>query len=172
MHKPRAEPRISPRNRKISRLFNEQPAEDRDPIALRDLPGAAVRTVVGARPAGDPTIVVMAILGHIGGAGAIVGGKPELLEVREAASVGGLFILECAADVMSASGTMRRIRPHPCLSASLIGRLGSSTFRLSTTAVSMSLTGSRFSSESAPRPFHHGIRRRGGTIYWAALPSV
>jgi hypothetical protein len=42
-------------------------------------------------------------------------------------------------------------------SASLIGRLGSSTFKLSTTAVSVSLTGSRFSSESAPRPFHHGI---------------
>ena len=57
-------------------------------------------------------------------------------------------------------------------SASLIGRQGSSTFRLSTTAVSMSLTGSRFSSESAPRPFHHGIRGRGGTIFWAALPSV
>ena len=37
--------------------------------------------------------------------------------------------------------------------------------------MSMSLTGSRFSSESAPRPFHHGIRGRGGTIYWAALPS-
>src|SRR4029450_10195204 len=36
---------------------------------------------------------------------------------------------------------------------------------------SMSLTGSCFSSESAPRPFHHGIRRRGGTISWAALPS-
>src|SRR6266481_6124281 len=33
---------------------------------------------------------------------------------------------------------------------------GSSAFRLSTTAVSMSLTGSRFSSDSAPRPFHHG----------------
>ena len=48
--------------------------------------------------------------------------------------------------------------------ASLIGRLGSSTFRLSTTAVSMSLTGSCFSSESAPGPFHHGIRGRGGTI--------
>jgi hypothetical protein len=48
--------------------------------------------------------------------------------------------------------------------ASLIGRLGSSTFRLSTTAVSMSPTGSRFSSESAPGPFHHGIRGRGGTI--------
>ena len=55
--------------------------------------------------------------------------------------------------------------------ASLIGRSGSSTFRLSTTAVSMSLTGSCFSSESAPRLFHHGIRGRGGTIYRAALPS-
>src|SRR5665811_788700 len=37
--------------------------------------------------------------------------------------------------------------------------------------MSMSLAGSCFSSESAPRPFHHGIRRRGGTIYWSALPS-
>ena len=44
------------------------------------------------------------------------------------------------------------------MSASLIGRSGSSTFRLSAAAVSMSLTGSRFSSESAPRPFHYGIR--------------
>ncbi len=58
------------------------------------------------------------------------------------------------------------------MSASLIGRLGSSTFRLSTTTVSMSLAGSCFSSESAPGPFHHGIRRRGGTIFWSALPSV
>jgi hypothetical protein len=49
---------------------------------------------------------------------------------------------------------------------------GSSTFRPSTTPVSMSLAGSRFSSESAPRPFHHGIRRRGGTIFWATLPSM
>jgi hypothetical protein len=57
------------------------------------------------------------------------------------------------------------------MSASLIGRLGSSAFRLSTTAVSMSLTGSCFSSESALGPFHHGIRRRGGTIFGAALPS-
>jgi hypothetical protein len=55
-------------------------------------------------------------------------------------------------------------------SASLIGRSGSSAFRLSTTPVSMSLTGSCFSSDSAPRPFHHGIRRRGGTIFRAALP--
>jgi hypothetical protein len=54
-------------------------------------------------------------------------------------------------------------------SASLIGRLGSSTFRLSAITVSMSLAGSCFSSESAPRPFHHGIRRRGGTIFGAAL---
>src|SRR5258708_3387938 len=50
-------------------------------------------------------------------------------------------------------GHSRRFREVRCESASLIGRLGSSTFRLSTTAVSMSLTGSRFSSESAPRPF-------------------
>src|SRR5664280_2725306 len=57
------------------------------------------------------------------------------------------------------------------MSASLIGRLGSSTFRLSTTTVSMSLTGSRFSSESEPRPFHYGIRGRGGTIFGSALPS-
>jgi hypothetical protein len=58
------------------------------------------------------------------------------------------------------------------MSASLIGHLGSSTFRLSTTAtVSMSLAGSCFSSESALGPFHQGIRGRGGTISWAALPS-
>jgi hypothetical protein len=31
----------------------------------------------------------------------------------------------------------------------------------------MSLTGPRFSSESAPWPFHYGIRGRGGTIFWA-----
>jgi hypothetical protein len=49
---------------------------------------------------------------------------------------------------------------------------GSSAFRPSTTPVSMSLAGSRFSSDSAPRPFHHGIRRRGGTIFWATLPSM
>src|ERR1039458_7930533 len=58
------------------------------------------------------------------------------------------------------------------MSASLIGRLGSSTFRLSTTAVLMSLTGSRFSSESAPRPFHYGIRGRGGTIFGSVFGSV
>jgi len=56
-------------------------------------------------------------------------------------------------------------------SASLIGSLGSSTFRLSIDAVWMSLAGSCFSSESAPRPLHYGIRRRGGTIFGAALPS-
>jgi len=37
-----------------------------------------------------------------------------------------------------------------CMSASLIGRLGSSAFRLSTTTMSMFLTGSCFSSESTP----------------------
>jgi len=34
---------------------------------------------------------------------------------------------------------------------------GSSTFRLTTTPVSMSLTGSRFSSDSAPRPLYEAI---------------
>ena len=57
------------------------------------------------------------------------------------------------------------------MSASLIGRLGSSTFRLSVFAVLVSPTGSCFSSESAPRPFQYGIRGRGGTIFGAALPS-
>src|SRR5262245_47310192 len=57
------------------------------------------------------------------------------------------------------------------MSASLIGRLRSSAFRLSTTPVSMSLAGSCFSSDSAPRPFQYGIRRRGGTIFRSALPS-
>ena len=58
------------------------------------------------------------------------------------------------------------------MSASLIGRLGSSAIRLSAAAVPMSLAGSCFSTESTHRPFHHGIRRRGGTIYLAALPMV
>jgi hypothetical protein len=57
------------------------------------------------------------------------------------------------------------------MSASLIGRLRSSAFRLSNVAVSMSLAGSRFSSDSALRPFQHGVRRRGGTIFRSALPS-
>jgi hypothetical protein len=58
------------------------------------------------------------------------------------------------------------------MSASLIGRLRSSAFRLSTITVLMSLAGSCFSTESAHRPFHHGIRGRGGTIFRAALPPA
>src|SRR3981081_4628325 len=54
--------------------------------------------------------------------------------------------------------------------SSLIGRLGSITFRLSTSvAVSVSLAGAGCCSDSAPGPVHHGIRRRGGTILSAAL---
>src|SRR5271169_7080238 len=83
----------------------------------------------------------------------------------------GTGVAHSIEDRMSALGTKRTWRDVRLESASLIGHLGSSTFRLSTTAiVSMSLAGSCFSSESAPGPFHHGIRRRGGTIYWAALP--
>src|SRR5258705_13029389 len=58
----------------------------------------------------------------------------------------------------STHGTNRTCKDASAMSASLIGRSGSSAFRLSTTTVSMSLTGSCFSTESAPRPFHHGIR--------------
>src|SRR5262249_26591946 len=72
----------------------------------------------------------------------------------------------------AAIGTKRTDRDVCSMSASLIGHSGSSAFRPSTTPVSMSLAGSRFSSDSAPRPFHHGIRRRGGTIFWATLPSM
>src|SRR5207342_2398720 len=68
-------------------------------------------------------------------------------------------------------GHQRRFKRKSCISASLIGHSRSSAFGLSAAAVSMSLTGSCFSSESAPRPFHHGIRERGGTIFSAALPS-
>jgi hypothetical protein len=72
---------------------------------------------------------------------------------------------------MSAIGTERTSRPNGRMSASLIGHLGSSAFRLSTATASMSPAGSCFSSESAPRPFHHGIRGRGGTIFRTASPS-
>ena len=44
-------------------------------------------------------------------------------------------------------------------SASLIGRVGSSAFRLSTTTVATSLAGSCFSTESADGPFHHGTAK-------------
>ena len=49
-----------------------------------------------------------------------------------------------------AISTSRHLAAAQNLSASLIGRSGSSAFRLSTSTVSMSLTGSCFSSESAP----------------------
>ena len=71
---------------------------------------------------------------------------------------------------MSASGTKRTLRWRRGMSASLIGRFGSSAIRLPIDTVSMSLTGSCFSPESAPRPFHHGIRERGGPIFRAASP--
>src|SRR5258708_664725 len=50
----------------------------------------------------------------------------------------------------SVRGTFLPCQPRRAMSASLIGHSGSSAFRLSTTTVSMSLTGSCFSSESAP----------------------
>ena len=71
---------------------------------------------------------------------------------------------------MSAVGTKQTWRSVSLMSASLMGRFGSSAIRLPHRTVSMSLTGSCFSPESAPGPFHHGIRERGGPIFRAASP--
>src|SRR5215470_13132868 len=63
---------------------------------------------------------------------------------------------------MSPVGPSATSRANLVMSASLIGRLGSSAFRPSTTSVSVSLAGSCFSSESAPRPFSNrpfGVKR-------------
>ena len=58
---------------------------------------------------------------------------------------------------MSPSGRSRHFKRAQTTSGSLIGRLGSSAFTLSITTVSMSLTGSCFSSESAPRPLYRAF---------------
>ena len=55
---------------------------------------------------------------------------------------------------MSAPGTKRTNQTGLAMSVSLIGPSGSSTFRLSINAVSMSLAGSCFSSESALGPLY------------------
>ena len=90
--------------------------------------------------------------------------------------------LECARISMMARSISSNTRPDTLVrdhrlhsffscNARRVHTLGSSAFRPSTAAVSMSLTGSCFSPESAHRPFHHGIRRRGGTIFRATLPG-
>jgi len=56
------------------------------------------------------------------------------------------------------------------MSASLIGRVGSSVSG-PLPLVWMSLAGSCFSPESALRPFHHGIRGRGGAIFGSVLTA-
>ena len=71
---------------------------------------------------------------------------------------------------MTVSGHERRFKRKSRTSASLIGRSRSSAFRLSVAAVSMSLTGSCFSSESAQNVPSWDLER-GGTIFAAALPS-
>jgi hypothetical protein len=61
----------------------------------------------------------------------------------------------------------RRVsRPGGPMSASLIGRLGSSAFRLSTTTAASVSLATCFSSESAPRPLHDGdSRTRWNNLY-------
>ena len=102
-------------------------------------------------------------------------------EHRNEANPSVAFLLQC---IMSAFGTKRTsrqarsmlllgvkrtLRGQVLMSASLIGRVGSSAFRLSATAVSMSLAGSCFSPDSALGPFHHGIRGQGGTNLLSGL---
>ena len=80
------------------------------------------------------------------------------------ASTGRLLILYSVCglrDVFHHPQTKRdrdaALRPGRSMSASsLIGRLGQALSGYPPTPVSMSLTGSCFSSDSAPRPFHHG----------------
>src|SRR5213592_4997436 len=92
--------------------------------------------------------------------------EPHSKAEHMAAPTNAAFVKKVLANSEpSTHGPKRTFGEYPSMSASLIGRLGSSTFRPSAAAVSMSLTGSCFSSESAPGPFHHGIRRRGGTIF-------
>ena len=67
------------------------------------------------------------------------------------------FLVAMVAAVFTAGSATLAVAQHQHghdMSASLIGGLGSSAFRLSTSAMSMSLTGSCFSSESAPRPLY------------------
>src|SRR5437764_5951058 len=91
--------------------------------------------------------------------------EPHAKAEHMAAPTNAAFVKKVLANSEpSTHGPSRKSSDVRCLVASLIGRLGSSTYRLSTAALSMSPTGSCFSSESAPRPFHHGIRGRGGTI--------
>src|SRR5262249_32495138 len=58
-------------------------------------------------------------------------------------------------------------RDCPLLSASLIGRLCQALSGYPPIPASMSLT-----ALASLRPFHHGIRRRGGTIFWVAPAYV
>jgi DNA-binding beta-propeller fold protein YncE len=57
-------------------------------------------------------------------------------------------------------------------SASLIGHSGSSAFRLSTDCGVNVARGLALLSGLGTKPFHHGFRRRGGTIFRATLPSM
>ncbi len=61
--------------------------------------------------------------------------------------------------LMQVEAVVRKYGPFTVMFARFFNGL-----RLSTAAMSMSPTGPRLSKESAPRPFHYGIRGRGGTI--------
>src|SRR5262249_10043186 len=67
-------------------------------------------------------------------------------------------LLQFAALHMSASGTSRRFAVTHQSGRFSNRPAGVKYFQAIHTSVSMSLTGSCFSPDSAPRPFHHGIR--------------
>src|SRR6266566_1150969 len=96
--------------------------------------------------------------------------KKGLRHVPLAARHYGTLIMRLAEAAVSAVsalcvalGTNATSQDRRWTSASLIGHSGSSAFRLSTSTVSMSLTGSCFSSESAPGALPSWDSRRGGT---------
>ena len=72
-----------------------------------------------------------------------------MVDVESDGPIPGDYSMICFGAVL-----VRELLGTQLMSASLIGRLGSSTFRLSAAAVSISLTGSCFSSESAPGPLY------------------
>src|SRR6478736_3719171 len=73
---------------------------------------------------------------------------------------------------MSVVGQKPTSNLYSTMSASLIGRFRSSTFRLSTHLSVDVARGLALLFGIGTGPFHHGIRGRGGTIFTAALLSV
>jgi hypothetical protein len=92
-----------------------------------------------------------------------------LAVARRRADRKGLQLLPCVSPLLGHETNTPSQSPHVRFSNR---RFRVKRFQTIHRSTSMSLAGSCFSSESTPGPFHHGTGRRGGTICWAALPSV